>query len=166
MRRALLALALLFATPAAAQQNPAEVQRAAAALAAIWRPVDGPMTATTLTAACSGAVEEIAAVEAALPPVLSPESLARVRGLRGLLIIPTGDDPAWFYLFPPIGLDWVTPGMGRVTVVSEAEGFLTIQDGSGASISSQLGRAGQWPVLRLRSPDGPLLNYVGCAPTG
>ena len=47
MRRALLALALLFATPAAAQQNPAEVQRAAAALAAIWRPVDGPMTATT-----------------------------------------------------------------------------------------------------------------------
>lgn len=166
MWRAFLALALLFATPAAAQQNPAEVERAATALAAIWRPVSGPITATTLQAACSGAVEEIAAVEAALPPVLTPESLARVRGLRGLLIIPTGDDPAWFYVFPPIGLDWVTPGMGRVTVVSEAEGFLTLQDGAGTSISAQLGRAGQRPVLRLRSPEGPLLNYVGCAPTG
>lgn len=166
MRRALFALACLFATPTAAQQNTAEVVRASSALSAIWRPVDGAMTPTTFQAACSGAVEEIAAVEAALPPVLTPQSLERVRGLRGLVIIPTGDDPAWVYLFPPFGLDWITPGMGRITVVSEAEGFLTLQDGAGASISTQLGRAGQWSILRIRQPEGVLLNYVGCAPTG
>lgn len=166
MRFLAFALACLFATSASAQQNSAETGRAAAALSAIWRPVDGAVTTTSINAACTGAVEEIAAIEAALPPVLTPESLQRVRGLRGMLIVPAGDVTGWLYVFPPSSLTWITPGLGRVTVVSETDGFLALQDGAGQSVSLQLGRAGQWPLLRIRPPEGALLNYVGCAPAG
>lgn len=166
MRFLAFALACLFATSAAAQQNNAETGRAASALSAIWRPVEGAVTATSITAACTGAVEEIAAIEAALPPVLTPKSLQRVRGLRGMLILPAGDVTGWLYVFPPASLNWMTPGMGRVTVVSEADGFLALQDGAGQSVSLQLGRAGQWPLMRIHPPEGALLNYVGCAPAG
>jgi hypothetical protein len=166
MRFLAFALACLFATSAAAQTNSAEVERAASALSAIWRPVEGAVTATTINSACIGAVEEIAAIEAALPPVLTPDSLQRVRGLRGMLIIPAGDVTGWLYIFPPASLSWVTPGMGRVAVVSEADGFLALQDGAGESVSLQLGRAGQWPMMRIRQADGAMLNYVGCAPAG
>lgn len=165
MRFLAFALACLFATSAGAQTN-AEIERAASALSAIWRPVEGAVTATTINAACAGAVEEIAAIEAALPPVLTPDSLQRVRGLRGMLIVPAGDVAGWLYVFPPSSLNWITPGMGRVTVVSEADGFLAIQDGAGQSVSVQLGRAGQWPMMRIRQTEGATLNYVGCAPAG
>jgi hypothetical protein len=165
MRFLAFALVCLFATSAGAQTN-AEVERAATALSAIWRPVEGAVTPTTINAACAGAVEEIAAIEAALPAVLTPESLQRVRGLRGMLIVPAGDVTGWLYVFPPLGVNWITPGMGRVTVVSEADGFLALQDGAGQSISLQLGRAGQWPMMRIRQPEGATLNYVGCAPAG
>ena len=91
MLRPLLALAvLLLPLPAAAQSATApDVARAARALSAMWRPMTG---ATSVEQACSGAIEEIEAVEAALPPVVTQSSLARVRALRGLLIVPT-DDP-------------------------------------------------------------------------
>ena len=56
MRFLAFALACLFATSAAAQQNNAETGRAASALSAIWRPVEGAVTATSITAACTGAV--------------------------------------------------------------------------------------------------------------
>lgn len=166
MRFLAFVLVCLFASNAGAQTNSAEVERAAAALSAIWRPIEGAVTPTTINAACTGAVEEIAAIEAALPPVLTPDSLQRVRGLRGMLIIPAGDVAGWLYVFPPRALDWVTPGMGRVSVVSEADGFLALQDGAGQSVSLQLGRAGQWPMMRIRQADGVTLNYVGCAPAG
>lgn len=166
MRVLAFALACLFAASADAQTNSAEIERAANALSAIWRPVEGAVTATTINAACVGAVEEIAAIEAALPPVLTPESLQRVRGLRGMLIVPAGDVAGWLYVFPPSSLSWITPGMGRVTVVSEADGFLALQDGAGQSVSVQLGRAGQFPMMRIRQSEGVTLNYVGCAQAG
>ncbi|MGH6949256.1 MAG: hypothetical protein ACREH4_00125, partial [Vitreimonas sp.] len=69
--------AVLFAAPAAAQSDNAQVARASQALSAIWRPVTGPLTEASIRAACEGAVEEIAAVEAAMPNVLTPQSTAR-----------------------------------------------------------------------------------------
>jgi hypothetical protein len=165
MRVLLCALALLFAAPAAAQDN-AAVARASAALAANWRPVTGALSEASIRTACTGAVEEIAAVDAAMPPVLTAQSLARVRSLRGLLIIPAGDDPAVAYFIPPASLDWFTSGLGAIAVLDEAQGIIGVRDAAGRNIGFQLGRAGQRPVLRIRPPEGAVLTFVGCAPVG
>jgi len=165
IRTLIFALACLVAVPAAAQDTP-DVARASNALSAIWRPVTGPLTVVSIQAACSGAVQEMAAIEAALPPVLTPESLARVRALRGFLILPSGDDPAWLYFFPSRDLAWFRSGIGAVAVLDEAQGLLGVRDASGQDIALQLGRAGDHAVLRLRQPpDGPMLTFVGCAPS-
>lgn len=166
MRFLLIALALACAAPAAAQ-TPAptpELQRASRALAAIWRPLTA-MDEASMQAACRGAVEEMAAVEAALPPVLTPESLARVRALRGLLIVPT-DDPSISFFFPNAGMSWFTSGLGGIVVLSEAEGFIGVHDAGGRDIAFQIGRAGERPILRIRPPEGgDILTFVGCAST-
>lgn len=166
MRALLVALACLACGSAAAQDasNTPELTRATRALAAIWRPVQGELTGAAIETACAGAVEEMAAVEAALPPVLTPESLARVRGLRGLLVVPIEDAPGQAYFFPPLDLGWFTSGLGVISVLSEAEGFLAVRDAAGRDIAVQLGRAGRQAVLRIRPPEGPVLSFVGCAP--
>lgn len=167
LRALIIALACLAAAPAAAQTTSAEAQaqaaRASRALSMLWRPVTS-LTNEQITRACSGAEEEIEAVEAAMPPVLTPDSLANVRALWGLLIIPT-DDPAVSYLFPDMGLAWLTPGLGAVGVVSEAEGFIGLQDAAGHEVAVQIGTAGGRGVMRLRNPEGQLLTFVACAPT-
>lgn len=164
MLRPLLALAcLLLPMSAAAQTAPAvpDVAQATRALSAMWRPISG---ATTVEAACAGAIEEIDAVESALPPVLTETSLARVHALRGLLIVPT-DDPQVAYFFPDRSMAWFTSGMGAIAVINEAEGFIGVRDAGGRDIALQLGRGGEHALLRLRNPDGQVLNFVGCAPT-
>lgn len=169
MLRALaVSLVCLVASTAAAQSNGAspELNRASRALSAVWRPISAAPTAETVQTACAGAVEEMSAVEAALPPVLTPESLARVRSLHGLLIVPTGDNPAEAYFFPPVELAWFTSGLGAISVLNEGEGFLSLRDASGQTIAIQLGRSAGQPILRLRAPEGAILNFVGCAPVG
>jgi hypothetical protein len=161
---AALAFACLAAAPASAQTGTdTEVSRASHALAALWRPIPA-LESAAIEAACGGAVEEIAAVESALPPVLTPESVARVRALHGLLIIPT-DDPAVSYFFPDLTMPWFTSGLGGLTVLDEGEGFIGVTDAGGESIALQLGRAGQRGILRLRAPEGAIVNFVACAPT-
>jgi hypothetical protein len=160
MLRPLVIVAALLATPAAAQETP-NVAAATRALSAMWRPIAGQ---ASVEAACRGAVEEMEAVEAALPPVLDTDSLARVRAFRGILVVPT-DDPEVAYFFPDRTMDWFTPGMGAVAVVSEAEGFLGVRDAAGRNIALQLGRGGEHPMLRIRNPEGQVLNFVGCVST-
>jgi hypothetical protein len=164
MRALFLALACLIASPAAAQTDNAQAARASAALAANWRPVSTPLTEASIRDACAGAVEEIAAVEAAMPPVITPASMARVRALHGLLIIPTGDDPALAFFIPPPELSWFTSGMGAIAVLDEAQGLIGVRDAGGRDIALQLGRAGQRPVLRIRQPQGAFMTFVGCSP--
>ena len=48
MRALAFALACLFAAPAMAQTDAAQVQRASHALSAIWRPVTGPLTEASI----------------------------------------------------------------------------------------------------------------------
>lgn len=167
LRALIFALACLAAAPAAAQTTPAESQaqaaRASRALAMLWRPVTA-LNTEQITRACSGAAEEIEAVESAMPPVLTQESLANVRALWGLLVIPT-DDPAVSYIFPDMSLPWLTPGLGAIGVVSEAEGFIGIRDAAGRDVAVQIGTAGGRGVMRLRNPEGQLLTFVACAPT-
>jgi len=162
LRPLLIMLALLAPLPAAAQSSPApDVARATRALSAMWRPL---ADAASVEAACAGAVEEIAAVEAALPPVVTQQSLARVRALHGLLVVPT-DDPQAAYFFPDATMPWFAAGLGAVAVIDEAQGFVGVRDAAGRDIAFQLGRGGQHPLLRIRNPEGQVLNFVGCAPT-
>jgi len=161
----LFAFVALTALPVAAQ-TPAsspELVRASEALSAIWRPLTTTGEGAVETA-CQGAVQEMAAVEAALPPVLTPESLARVRALRGFLVVPS-DTAGEAYFFPGSNLPWITSGLGAITVISETEGFIGLQDAAGLRIPLQLGRRGEIAILRIRAPDGAILNFVGCAPT-
>lgn len=163
LRTLTLALACCFALSAAAQTTP-DVARASHALAAIWRPVTGTLTEASIRTACTGAVEEMAAVDAAMPTVLTPESTARVRAMRGLVIVPSGEDPALAFFIPPASLTWFTSGIGAIAVLDEAQGLIGIRDAGGRDIAFQLGRAGERPVLRIRPPEGTLLTFVGCAP--
>lgn len=173
IRAAFCALALTAAAtpPASAQDLPlpprpdaAEAQRA---LSAMWRPLPA-MTGEAITQACAGAEEEIEAVEAALPPVLTAESVARVRALRGLLVIPT-DDPAVSYFFPDRRLSWFASGLGAIAVLNQQQGLLAIRDSGGHEFAIQLGTAGGHPILRISPPEAApsqdVLTFVGCAPT-
>ena len=161
-----LALVCLVAAPAAAQTDNAQVARASRSLAAIWRPVATPLTEASIREACAGAVEEIAAVEAAMPSDLTPTSMAGVRAPHGLLVIPSGDDPAWAFFIPPAELSWFTSGLGAITVLDEAQGMIGVRDAGRRDITFQIGRAGQRAVLRIRPPQGTMLTFVGCAPIG
>jgi hypothetical protein len=169
MRSFVFAIACLFAlpfAPGAAAQTAPEVVRANRALSAIWRPLSGPATVASLQAACAGAVEEMEAVEASLPPVLTAASLSRVRALHGLLIVPTGDDPASAYFFPSAMTPWFASGVGAISVINETEGFLAVRDAQGHDIAVQLGNAGGRPMMRLRAPgSNAIVTYVGCAAT-
>ena len=168
MIRALaFAFACLLALPAAAQTN-AQARRAVDAMSAMWRPVAAQeMTSPpALQTACAGALEEMAAIEAAMPPVISAESLSNVRALRGLLIVPgQAQGPPTAFFFPSAELPWFASGLGAVTVLSDADALIGVRDAAGGDISLQLGQAGGRPILRVRSPDGPILAFVGCAST-
>lgn len=165
MRALFLALLLASAAPVAAAQQQAstpELTRAATALGAVWRPIERPFTGEGVRAACAGAAEEMQALDAAMPSELTAESAARVRGLRGLHIIPLSRAPGGAYYFPPLGLNWFSSGLGSFTVISEAEGFIGLRDAAGHEIAVQIGRAGGHPILMLRPPQGEPLAFVGC----
>lgn len=157
---------VLFALPAAAQHPAAspELTRAADAIGAVWRPVDGALTAQSIAAACAGAEQEVRALDAAMPAELDAQSAARVRGIRGLHVIPLADTPGAAYFFPPLAMTWFTPGLGAYSVINEADGFIGVRDAGGQQLAFQVGRAGGRPVLRIRQPDGPVLTLAGCQP--
>jgi hypothetical protein len=166
MRRALIALFCLTAWPAAAQTTAAtpELTRASNALGAMWRPVEGSITGPSIQAACAGAEQEMRALDAAIPAELDDDSAARVRGLRGLHIIPIADTPGAAYFFPPLSMTWFSPGLGGYSVISEAEGFIGIRDATGQEFAFQIGRAGTHPMLRIRRTSGEIVTLAGCQP--
>lgn len=167
MIRALaLFAALALATSATAQTAYPELERASHAVAAIWRPID-PAHADTpsLHAACAGWEQEMSGVDAALPTNLTAEALAQIRAPRGLIIVPTADDPASAFIFPNAQMAWVTSGLGRISVLAPAEGYVSVEDAAGHSFTLQLGRQGQAPLMRVRTPEGGMMTFVGCAPT-
>ncbi|MBL8538562.1 MAG: hypothetical protein JNM59_14235 [Hyphomonadaceae bacterium] len=163
---AALVAAIAFLSNPAFAQTSRDDWRAVEALSAMWRPMQQQPTAAAISDACRGAVEEMVAVEAALPPVITPESLSTVKALRGFLIIPAGDEgPAAVFLFPSPDLGWISSGLAAVAALSEEEGLVGVRDAEGHNLSFQLGRAGDVPMLRARTPDGHMAAFVGCAPS-
>ncbi len=168
MRFLIFALACLVAPVAHAQSTVAtpEATRAVRALSQIWRPLTETASQASIQAACRGAEAEMEAVDAALPPVLTPESLARVHALRSLLVVPNSATEATAFFFPSRDLTWLASGVGVIRVINEGEGFLAIQDAEGHDIALQLGSAGGHPMLRIRPPGTTsFLTFVGCATT-
>lgn len=166
MRRALIALFCMAAWPAAAQTPAAtpELTRASQALGAIWRPLEGAVTAETLRAACAGAEQEMQALDAAMPAELNEQTATHVRGLRGLHVIPVAASPGAAYFFPPLSMTWFNSGLGEYSVINEAEGFIGVQDAGGQEFAFQVGRAGTHPMLRIRRPTGEIITLAGCQP--
>lgn len=166
MRRTLIALVCLAAFPAAAQTPVAtpELSRATESIGAMWRPIEGPLTGESIRAACVGADQEMRALDAAMPAELTDESAARVRGLRGLHIVPIAGAPGAAYFFPPLNMTWFNSGLGGFSVIDEAEGFIGVRDASGQELAFQVGRAGNTPMLRIRRPTGEIVTLAGCQP--
>jgi hypothetical protein len=166
MRRTLIALFCLAAWPAAAQ-TPAstpELTRATQAIGAMWRPIEGPLSGESIRAACAGAEQEMQALDAAMPAELDDESAARVRGLRGLHVVPIAATPGAAYFFPPLGMSWFNSGLGGFSVINETEGFIGVRDAGGQELAFQVGRAGNNPMLRIRRPSGEIVTFAGCQP--
>ena len=166
MRRALIALFCLAAWPVAAQTPAAtpELTRASQAIGAIWRPIDGAVTADSLRAACAGAEQEMQALDAAMPAELNEETATRVRGLRGLHVITVAATPGAAYFFPPLSMTWFNSGLGGYSVINEAEGFIGVRDAGGQELAFQVGRAGTRPMLRIRRTGGEIVTLAGCQP--
>lgn len=166
MRRALIALFCLAAWPAAAQTAPAtpEITRATQAIGAMWRPIEGPITGESIRTACAGADQEMRALDAAMPAELNDETAARVRGLRGLHVVPIAGTPGAAYFFPPLNMPWFHSGLGGFSVINEAEGFIGVRDAGGQELAFQVGRAGNNPMLRIRRPSGEIVTLAGCQP--
>ncbi|MBL8546005.1 MAG: hypothetical protein JNL81_06040 [Hyphomonadaceae bacterium] len=166
MHRALLVVFCLLASPAAAQTLAAtpELTRASQAIGAVWRPLEGAITADSLRAACAGAEQEMQALDAAMPAELNETTATRVRGLRGLHIIPLTGTPGAAYFFPPLRMTWFSSGLGAYSVINEAEGFIGIRDAAGQELAFQIGRAGSHPMLRIRRPTGEIVTLTGCQP--
>lgn len=166
MRSALFVLFCLAAWPAAAQTPAAtpEIARATTAIGAMWRPVEGALSADSLRTACAGAEQEMQALDAAMPSELTDETASRVRGIRGLHIVPIADTPGAAYFFPPISMTWFSSGLGGFSVINEAEGFIGVRDSENHEFAFQVGRAGTHPMLRIRRPTGEIVTLAGCQP--
>lgn len=171
MRALIIALALASVLPAAAQ-TPAETTAAARVsrlLGAIWRPLPetaaGPSQAMFETA-CEGALEEMAELDARLPEHLTREALAPVRAPRGLIIIPTEEDPARIYVFPNQELSQIASGLGLFRLDPAGAGRVVLRDAAGQEALLQLGAAGGQALMRLRAPgQSEARLFVGCAAT-
>lgn len=167
MIRVLVLLSVfVLANTASAQTAYPDLQRASRAVAAIWRPFD-PAHADTqaLQAACAGWEQEMNGVDAALPADLTAEALAQIRAPHGLIIVPTEEDPSAAFIFANTQMTWLASGLGRISVLAPAQGYVGVQDAAGHPFTLQIGRQGQAPVMRMRTPEGGLMTFVGCAPT-
>ena len=177
MRLALAALVLSFATSAAAQTLPSlsgpapttavspEISRASHALAAMWRPLTGAATEAGLAAACSGAVDDMRALDNAMPEELSAAALAGLHPAHGIVFVPAADDPSDIFIFPSADLTWFASGLGKLVTANEGTGEVALHDAQDHAVLITLGHAAGHSMMRLTVPTGDPVTYVGCAAT-
>jgi hypothetical protein len=177
MRLALAALVLALSTSAAAQTLPSlsgpspttavspELAHASHALAAMWRPLTGPATEAGLAAACLGAVDDMRALDAAMPDELSAAALAALHPAHGIVFVPAADDPSDVFIFPSAELTWFASGLAKLETANEATGEVALHDAQDHPIRITLGHAAGHSLMRLNVPTGDPVTYVGCAAT-
>lgn len=177
MRLAFAALFLSLAASAAAQTLPPltgpapttavspEISRASHALAAIWRPVTGPATEAGLAAACNGAVDDMRALDSAMPEELNAAALAGLHPAHGIVFVPAADDASDVFIFPSADLTWFASGLGKLVTANEGTGEVALHDAQDHPILITIGHAAGHSMLRLTVPTGVPVTYVGCAAT-
>lgn len=173
IRKFAVALALLFAPAlAASAQTPQaaddDLTRAWGVLAADWRPfdIDAADASAAAASACEGALEEMQALDAAMPEDLSAAALSQIRAPHGLIIIPSDTDPHRAYIFPTADLSFMTSGPAAVAVTDAEDAVVSLTDASGRETQLQLGSVETLPVMRLQPPAAARpLYFVGCAST-
>lgn len=177
MRIVVSALVLALATSAAAQTLPSlsgpspstpvapEIAHASRALAAMWRPLTGPATEAGLTGACSGAVDDMAALDNAMPDDLSAAALASLHPAHGIVFVPAADDPSDVFIFPSADLTWFASGLAKLVTANEGTGEVALHDAQDHPILITLGHAAGHSMMRLNVPTGAPVTYVGCAAT-
>ncbi len=154
-----------LSTPAPTAMVSPEISRAARALAAMWRPLTGPATETGLASACSGAAEDMRALDNAMPDELSAAALASLHPAHGIVFVPAADDPSDVFVFPSADLTWFASGLGKLVAANEGTGEVSFRDAEGHAITITLGHAAGHAMLRLNVPTGDPVTYVGCAAT-
>jgi hypothetical protein len=170
--RVLLIAALCFcAASAAARADPAEdLARASHMLAANWRPFQsaarGGSAEAAFSAACAGVLDEMTWLDGRLPETMNPEALRTIRTPHGLVLIPTDENPATFFLFAATDMQGLTSGLATIRVVNAALGHVDLADAGGTQLALQLGTAGRHALLRIfrEENEAPLL-FVACAST-
>jgi hypothetical protein len=164
-----LVLSLALALPAAAQPALTDAARVSRLLGAIWRPLPTSIAGAPEAAfrtACEGALEEMAALDLSLPEHLTPEALAPVRAPRGLVLIPTEEDPAAIYVFPNAELSGIASGLGQFRLDPAGAGQVVLRDAAGRETQLQLGASAGKSLMRVRPPGQTQARlFVGCAPT-
>jgi hypothetical protein len=177
MRLVLVALFLSIATSAGAQTLPPltspapttvvspDISHASHALAAMWRPLTGAATEAGLTAACSGAVADMRALDSAMPDELSATALAALHPAHGIVFVPAADDPSDIFIFPSADLTWLVSGLGKVVTADEGTGEVALHDAQDHAVLITLGHVAGHSLLRLTVPAGNPVTYVGCAAT-
>ena len=177
MRLVLAVLALSISTSATAQTLPSlappaptttvspDIARASHALAAVWRPLTGSATDAGLAAACSGAVEDMRALDNAMPDELSATTLATLHPAHGIVFVPAAEDPSDMFIFPSADLTWFASGLGKLVTANVGTGELSLNDAQGHAVLLTLGHAAGHAMMRLTVPTGDPVTYVGCAAT-
>ncbi len=108
----------------------------------------------------------MAELDLSLPERLTPEALALVRAPRGLVIVPTAEDPSSIYIFPNQELGAIASGLGQFRLDPAGAGHVVLRDAAGRETQLQLGSAGGQTLMRLRAPgQGDTRLFVGCAST-
>ncbi len=158
MRHFLFIALMLALAPAAAAQSPpgsTDAARVSQLLGAIWRPL--PTRATE---------SPVAELDLRLPEHLTPEALALVRAPRGLVIVPTAEDPSSIYIFPDQDLGAIASGLGQFRLDPAGAGRVVLRDAAGRETQLQLGSARGQTLMRLRAPgQSDTRLFVGCAST-
>jgi hypothetical protein len=171
---ALLALAVVMPASAQPTQTPQpltreqHLARAAAQLAALWRPVPpGRMNEAVLTHACDGALEEMAALQRRLPEPLTVNALSEIRAEHSLVLVPTDENPTLLFVFPSNDLRGIASGLASFTLTQGgAEGAVTLRDAAGHDTPLEIGHAGRFPLLRVNPRgSGDIQLYVYCVST-
>jgi hypothetical protein len=171
MRALLAAILILCAAPSAAQADPAEdLARASRMLAANWRPFQNPTNGGSAEAAfsraCEGTLDELTWLDGRLPETMSPEALRAIRTPHGLILIPTQENPATFFLFAATSMPGLTSGLATIRVANASLGHVDLVDAAETQLALQLGTAGGHALLRVFGDENqePLL-FVACAST-
>lgn len=166
-----LIFAVLFATAApAAAQTDADLTRASRMLAADWRPFQTPAHGGSVeagfSAACEGTLEEMTWLDGRLPETMTASALRAIRTQRGLILVPTEENPATFFLFAAVDMQGLTSGLATIRVTNPALGHVDLIDAGGAQLALQLGTADGHALLRIfRTENEAPLLFVACAST-